>query len=861
MKLDSALHQLAQEIAVVRGRIFMERFARAALPLGLALCAWASFALFGLHERLPLLAQSASAAAALAFFVWMFSNARRAFRRPTTAEARARLAVESRLDPGAFEALGDQPSRYDPSSLALWKREQDFARARARKARAGPMRVMLDDIDRYKMRFVAPVVLVVSLALAGDLASQRLAAAFLPDPGPLLGDRAMQVEAWAMPADYTHAGPISLSERMGERVETPPSIEVTVRLTGPTGAPRLVFERRGENREARFVRAADGAWEARLAIPGPGRLKIVRFHTRGSWRLAPTPDAAPQALMAAPIAALPGERAGFGWSASDDFGIERMALRVRLVDPPAGARGPVDLAFDSPAGAPKDAQGDSELEIATHPFAGMEVYASVVAFDALGQAGESAAMRFTMPEKVFLRPLARAAIEIRRQIHLERRPYREAKLERRRTIPAGDILLGNQRIEIRNLDEPPPLDRAPAGMHRAAQLISSLTMESGDGYFTDMAVLMGFASAQSRLKHAENSEETEAAAEMLWQTALRAEYGGAADARAELEAAQEMLAQALRENAPKDRIDALIEATQRAMENYLRSLVQEAAREGRMETAEDTAEQAQITERDMQQMLEDVQRLNEQGRHEEAQRLLQELNEILSNLDVSLEEAEAQQQEEGERSEEMQAAMDQLSEAMGEQQELRDDTQQREGEEQQRQSEGGGSGGEQEGGAGGQDLAERQQQLQQALEAAQENMQGQGAAPSDDLNEAGQAMQDAENALRQSEFARARGAQDSALDSMRRGAEGLASLMRQMEGQQQGQQGRAAGQSSAGRDPLGRPLTNAGNGEGEADVPTQIDPVRAREITDEIRRRAQDPNRPEAEREYLRRLLDRFSDN
>jgi hypothetical protein len=43
-------------------------------------------------------------------------------------------------------------------------------------------------------------------------------------------------------------------------------------------------------------------------------------------------------------------------------------------------------------------------------------------------------------------------------------------------------------------------------------------------------------------------------------------------------------------------------------------------------------------------------------------------------------------------------------------------------------------------------------------------------------------------------------------------------------------------------------------------VPSQSDPVRAREIFDEIRRRAQDPNRPAAEREYLRRLLDRFGD-
>jgi hypothetical protein len=70
-----------------------------------------------------------------------------------------------------------------------------------------------------------------------------------------------------------------------------------------------------------------------------------------------------------------------------------------------------------------------------------------------------------------------------------------------------------------------------------------------------------------------------------------------------------------------------------------------------------------------------------------------------------------------------------------------------------------------------------------------------------------------------------------------------------------GREGEQAGES--GRDPLGR-TTGAGTGEGEANVPTQFDPVRAREIFDEIRRRAQDPNRPEAEREYLRRLLDRF---
>jgi hypothetical protein len=40
-----------------------------------------------------------------------------------------------------------------------------------------------------------------------------------------------------------------------------------------------------------------------------------------------------------------------------------------------------------------------------------------------------------------------------------------------------------------------------------------------------------------------------------------------------------------------------------------------------------------------------------------------------------------------------------------------------------------------------------------------------------------------------------------------------------------------------------------------------MDRVRSREILDELRRRAQDPRRPQAEREYLQRLLDRFADS
>jgi hypothetical protein len=283
----------------------------------------------------------------------------------------------------------------------------------------------------------------------------------------------------------------------------------------------------------------------------------------------------------------------------------------------------------------------------------------------------------------------------------------------------------------------------------------------------------------------------------------------------------------------------------------MEALVNEALRTGERPNMEDTEDQAQISEQDIEQLLQEVQRLSEQGRNAEAQQLLAMLASILANLDVQLGENQSGGQG-GEQDQQMQQSMDELSEAMGEQRALRDET--RQGQEQQQQG-GGGSGGEQQGGQGGDELAQRQAEIRQGLAQAQQMANEAGAAPSDDLNAAGEAMRRAEDALRRGDFEGAEEAQSAALDSLREGAEALSAEMRE-----RGREGGEEGEGQSGHDPLGR-ATGSGNGDGETVVPTQSDPVRAREIYDEIRRRAQDPNRPEAERDYLRRLLDRFSDS
>ncbi|MGE3142328.1 MAG: DUF4175 family protein [Hyphomonadaceae bacterium] len=857
MQHGDALSQLRREIARARTRLAAERALRAALPLALGIAAWVSLWLFGVPERAPGLAQSLGVIAFLIVLAWAGLRVRAAYRPPSAAEARARLAADSRLDLGAFEALEDLPAKLDPVGVALWRREQERARERAGGARAGPLRPALNTVDRFGLRYLAAIALVAGAIVAGPESLDRLTRAFTPDPGPLVGDGPLEIEAWLTPAPYTRAAPISLSDQIGARIESPPSVTATVRVTGPRDAPRLLFDGRGGRREARFARAADGAYEARLTIPGPGRLRVVRFLTRATWRLAPAADAAPLAAFTTTPSLLADNHVRFGWSARDDFGVRAMALRVRPLNPPDGLKdaSPIDTPFESPPGDPHRAEAAADLDLTRHPYAGMLVEARVVAFDALGQAGESAPVRITLPERVFLQPLARAAIEIRKMILWERRPY--APVRRPPGPPAMmnwfEPLFGVQRLVIRTDDQDPRLERAPAAIRRAGHFIDALTAHPEDGYFRDRAVFLGFRAARAEINVARNIDDTSIAAETLWRTAMRAEYGGSADARRALDAAQKALADALASGASAERIQQLMQALRQATENYLQARLQEALQSGQAAQSEDDAqEKTEISQRDIDNLMQEVERLAQEGRTQEAQALLERLAGLLQNLDVRLSEGgqgQGGQQRDGEDG--LSQSMDALSNAIGEQRALNDDTQQQQdgGQQQQGAQQQGGGTGEQDG-AG---LAERQDAIRAGVEAAQNAASQAGAPSSDALSAAQQNMRRAENALRQGDFAGARAAQDQALASLREGAGDLAAEIRR--------RGEAGNRSASGgeRDPLGREAAGVGAGDGDTNVPTQSDRVRAREILDDIRRRAEDPNRPQAERDYLHRLLDRFN--
>ena len=594
-------------------------------------------------------------------------------------------------------------------------------------------------------------------------------------------------------------------------------------MTGPAAAPRLIVKTGAGRQEIRFERAADGAFEAHAEIESSARIEIVRFFTKARWRITPTRDLAPNVrFTTAPT--VDRTTLSVAWSATDDFGLQQLLLRLTPVAPRAGlTHSPaLEVPLEVPAGEPRAAEGRAEVDLARHPYAGLEVYAQIVGVDAAGLEGASLPARLTAPEATFLQPLARAAIEIRKLILHERRPYAAATTAAVRIDGLGRrVLAADDRLR-----------RAPAAIRRAGDMLDSLSMAPEDGYFEDLVVYGGLRLARSLLDVAREIEETDAAADVLWNVAARAEHGASADARRALETAQSQLSRALRRGANEQEIAALSQTLQKAMGDYLQSLAREALQNGQPGAdADDVQESGQsLGTEDLEQMLADIQEQAAQGDHAGAERMLQAFAQMLGDLEVRLTEGAPRSGDGESEPTALEQALESLVGQIGAQRALRDQTT-------------GGSHPDTD------DLAERQGALAEAVRETQRNARAGGVeAGLDELQDGREAMRRAQEHLEQGDADAAAQQQDLALRSLRKASDNIAAGAR---GEGEGEQGDL--------DPLGRSL--GGPGQTNAAVPSEIDRQRAREILDELRRRAQDVTRPEAERDYLRRLLERFTES
>ncbi|ROU02805.1 TIGR02302 family protein [Histidinibacterium lentulum] len=867
------MSHLNRPIALTRAGLVAERVTRSFWPVWTILFLALAPLMMGWHDLLPLEAFWALAVLAVVSLGVALWRGWSGFRWPSAEEARAR--VDATLPGRPLTALADAQAvgAADAGSAGVWRVHLERMRERSRAARAVEPDLRVSRLDRYGLRYMALIAFVAAL-LFGSVWRVGSVADMAPGAGdPVLATGPVW-EGWAEPPGYTGKPTLYLNDIPAGPLSLPEGSEITLRLYGDAGALRVTQSVApvspvaapadadggaedetaaldpGERPEQRFAVASSG----RIAVEGPGGR---------AWEVTVIPDAAPvvEILGEVEVEAL-GEMSQ-RFRAEDDHGVTGgravVTLDLGAVDRRFGLaaepqeREPIVVDLPMPFAGDRGAFEEAMIDdFSQHPWANLPVVLTMEVEDAPGQTGVSEPREMVLPGRRFFQPVARAVIEVRRDLL-----WSKGNAQR-----SADLL---KAIAHR------PEDR----------LIRSETS------YLRLRVITRRLDAMARFGMDDEGQEEIASA--LWDLAIQLEDGTLADARERLRRAQERLSEAMRNGASDEEIAELMQELREAVDDYTRMLAQQSDPSGdgtdQPQTAE--GESFEFSQDELQALMDRIQELMEEGRMAEAQELMEQLNQLMENMQVTQGEGGQGQQSPGQQS------MQDLSETLRDQQGLSDEAfrdlqeqfgqgqpqqgqpgQQGQGQQGQQngqnQQPGQGSPGEgQEGGPGGeQSLADRQRALRQELERQRSELPNLGGEAADgareSLDRADRAMDGAEDALREGDMAEAIDRQSEAMDALREGIRSLGQAL--AENQQDGQpgQGQADGSQTGRvepmrRDPLGRQLGESGQFGTEENMLQGEDVYRrAEELLDELRRRSSEQERPEEELDYLRRLLKRF---
>ncbi len=352
----------------------------------------------------------------------------------------------------------------------------------------------------------------------------------------------------------------------------------------------------------------------------------------------------------------------------------------------------------------------------------------------------------------------------------------------------------------------------------AARELGALSVRPED-FDNDASVFLALRVAVAQLGHDQEPEALAEIGDLLWQTALRLEDGTLSLARRDLDAAEQALRQALDGNASDEDIRKRIDELEAALAHYLESLENQQAEAPPPGTMEHT---------DLGAMLQPLRDMTDTGARDNARRMLSDLSELLENLraaDGPPSPAQAHMQE---MARQLQAVTEGESQLLDRTfHALRD----RDPEASPEPKPDSGD-------------AARQAELRRQLGELLTGLGEAGAIPKP-LGEAERAMATAEKALAAGDGETALAAEGEAVEKLRQGQKEIGRAM-------------AVRMVGAGaRDPLGRRRPGYGDGAGVR-LPEQREVQRAREILDELRRRAGERERPRQELDYIERLLHQF---
>ncbi len=865
--LPQGLHRMRRLAGAV---LLFERVWPAVTPaLGLV-CVFLCASLLDLPRHLPpephLIALVLFGLATLA----LLGMGLRRVRRPSAAEADRRLEADTGLRHQPLAVLQDRPAT---GGDALWALHVARARAQITRLRLRLPRPMLAAIDRRALRALAIIALFACVTIAGPdapaLLLRALSPGFTPPPAP----PAPLLQAWITPPAFTGLAPIFLKAEGGS-ILAPVGAKLTASLTGGTGEPVLVLG----TTATPFTRLDAGSFQIEQELTHDGRLTIRRAgHEAYGWDLTVVADEPPEVVFPEPPGAQRGNPplARLPWQVHHAYGVTALQAELHLKARPTPA---LVLPIPLPGNTPKAAKGVRTQDLTPNPWAGLPVTAQLVAKDAAGLEGRSTIETFTLPERRFTHPVARALMAIRKQLSLT----------------------------------PDQRDPAVAAIGHLASL--------PDTWDNDTSGFLNLTAIASLLAHNHDEAAVADAQSRMWELALHLDEGAgdrtAKALAAARQALQEMLdAEKRGETIDRNELDRRAKALQEALQKRLDALSEQARRDPSTDAFDPDSHP--MDKQEMQRLAEQMRQAERNNDDKTAQDKLAELDKMMEALKQGRPERGQMTQRERERAQQRQKGQQQMT--------VLQDLVQREGgvldRSQARTPDAANRGRPDpfaEPPALANNAAPRAQDraVQLALRrAVGELMQQYGDLTGDvppNLGEADAAMRDAAQALAANKDAQAADSAQRAIEALQKGGQSMRQQLAQQfgRGQGQGESGDEAGddpgdegqmgegqgdgqgfgqdgnpdgsfgtqpgnsQNGQGRpgrrrmdrlgeqrDPLGR-LRGTGTGglddSTDVQVPEQMEEARTRALQEELRRRDADRTRSQEELDYIERLLKQY---
>lgn len=753
---------------------------------------------------------------------------------PTREVATESLDNTSEVRP--MSSLSDRTVAPSPDAEMLWRVHREQLREKASELRPPKLTAQWNKVDRLRLRFVLPLILFVSALTAGHQTVPRINESLRPDLGVLFGAHTVKFEAWINPPEYTGKAPIFLSHVANE-VRVPIGSHLVVRSEAPS-PPTLVLEGEEETR-LKFSSVTGRNFAIEATLDKETTASFDWWGKRQSWKISLTPDHPPSVEFSEVPTATLNDRTQFSYKTSDDYGVTSLAIEFSRVDSDNEQYSEV-ISINLPAEPSKELADTVTLDLTRHRWAGLEVNARLISTDYRDQVTVSEPHKFMLPENLFLQPMAQAAQEVRTLILRETGKYSESHSE--------DISPSFE--DSINVSDSNGLDNAPFDVSKAADMLLALTF-SPRTTFNDKAIYLALKHALSQIESANSIAEAESVEDILWSAALRAEYGSAADALKAFQSARRALEQALRDGASESRVKRLLEAFKTAAEDLVAARIAEGRargpQPGRSDTDQETNES--FGQQDFRDMLEALEEFSETGATESARKALDQVSDFLENLEFQITENPKNQSNEGwnidpkdgdrppsKEERDLVEQLQEFSDILREQREVNEDTfhsqdtNQALGEKQDK-------------------LSEMTEQLKESLESKQSG-QGESGGNKEreqSLLEGLDAIEELQNkaaeALKRNRPYTAQRYQDEATQKLSEMIGQLASALDEERGTEEIV------------DPFGRAA--GGEADDTFEIPDGVERKRAKEILEELRsryRNSKDTN----EREYLKRLLDRF---